>query len=75
MPIDPKTGRPVAGPADDATRKRLLRQRLAEREPEGLYTKKANKPKSELAPMTLNPIRNLRERKYKIDKAIADSGG
>jgi hypothetical protein len=60
--------------ADDATRKRMLKARLAEREPKGLYTK-PEPAKPELATMTLNPARNLRERKAKLDKAIADSGG
>ena len=74
MPIDPKTGRPVAGPADDATRKRLLRQKLEEKEPKGMYDKKPE-PKSELAEMTLNPIKNLKQRKARIDQAVEDSGG
>lgn len=68
--------RPKAGPADDATRKRMLAQRLAEKEPEGLYEKKKDgKPKSELAEMTLNPIRNLKQRKGRLDRAIEESGG
>lgn len=74
MPTDPKTGRPVAGPADDATRKRLLKERMAEREPANLYAKKPA-PKSELKQMTLNPIKNIKQRKSKLDQAIEDSGG
>lgn len=61
-------------PADDATRKRMLKERLAEKEPPGLYSKPAPKaapPKT----ATLNPVKNLRERKSKLDQAIEDSGG
>lgn len=32
-------------------------------------------PKSELAEMTLNPIKNLKRHKSRLDQAIEDSGG
>lgn len=61
-------------PADDATRKRMLKERLAEKEPPGLYSKPAAKS-APVPTATLNPVRNLKERKSKLDKAIEESGG
>lgn len=61
-------------PADDATRKRMLKERLSEKEPAGLYSKPAA-PKPEAKTATLNPVKNLRQRKSRLDQAIEDSGG
>lgn len=82
MPTDQKTGRPVAGQADDATRKRMLAARMVEKEPKGLYAKKAGlsdvKEPGKVTvqkTVTLNPIKNLKQRKSRLDQAIEDSGG
>lgn len=75
MPTDQKTGRPVVGPADDATRKRMLKEKLEEREPPGLYESKRIGSPAETHSATLNPFINVKQRKGKINQAIADAGG
>jgi hypothetical protein len=52
----------------------MLKERLAEKEPAGLYAKPAAEPTPPKT-VTLNPVRNLKERQAKIDQAIKDAGG
>jgi hypothetical protein len=58
------------GPADPATRKRMLNERLSEREPAGNYAPTSAAPVKP-APTDLSvagAVRNLKSRKAKIDK-------
>lgn len=65
-------------PADDATRKRMLKERLAEKEPAGLYSKKSASKPAEVnkgGPSVMGAVKNLKQRKGRLDQAIEDSGG
>lgn len=59
------------GPADPATRRRLLKERLSEKEPAGLYAAPAAPPPAKSPTRDLSVMgaaNKLRERKLKIDK-------
>lgn len=81
MPKDPpiiNTGRPKVGPADPATRKRMLNERLAEREPLQRVDRPVKKPRNVVMdkPATkdlsvFSAARKIRERPLKINK-VAD---
>lgn len=66
-----KDERNRVGPADPATVRQKLRERLAERESPGLYTKPAAKPAAS-ATRDLSvggAIKKIQDRKYRIEKA------
>lgn len=60
-------GRPTVGPADPATRKRLLDERLKEKEPKGLYAKPSpaaqSNPTKDIS--IVGTVRKIKERKAK----------
>lgn len=72
------TPRAKAGPADPATRKRMLKARLSEREPVGRYSApdKAALPAEESHTSDLSvggAVRKLKARKSRLDQAIEDA--
>lgn len=77
-----KDERPVVGPADDATRKRMLAQALGESDP-GTYSKPLNAqpadPESNAPsasePTLMNAASALKNRGKQIDQAVSDATG
>lgn len=67
------TPRRVAGPADPATRRRMLNERLAEREPMEMPLPKASIPDEEPDSTVMGAARALRRRKGRINQAVDDA--